>query len=56
MEDKYQIESKFYKVLPIKNTVMFPGVLLPIAVSKKSSQKLIKAAEKNDEPLILLSF
>ena len=55
MEDRYQIESKFYKVLPIKNNVVFPGVMMPIAVSKKNSLKLIKAAEKNDEPLILLT-
>ena len=55
MEDNYQIENKFYKVLPIKNNVVFPGVLMPIAVSKKNSLKLIKAAEKNNEPLILLT-
>ena len=55
MEDNYQIEQKYYKVLPIKNNVVFPGVLMPIAVSKKSSLKLIKAAEKKNEPLILLT-
>ena len=55
MEDNYQIEQTFYKVLPIKNNVVFPGVLLPIAVSKKSSLKLIKAAEKENRPLLLLT-
>ena len=55
MEDNYQIEHKFYSVLPIKNTVLFPGVLLPIAVSKKKSLKLIKDAHKNEKPLILLT-
>ena len=55
MEDNYQIEQKYYKVLPIKNTVMFPGILLPIAVSKKNSLKLIRAAEKSNETLILLT-
>ena len=55
MEDNYQIEHKYYSVLPIKNTVLFPGVLLPIAVSKKKSLKLIKDANKNDKPLILLT-
>ena len=44
-----------YEVLPIKNTVLFPGVLLPIAVSKKSSLKLIKAANKDNRQLILLT-
>ena len=38
------VDEQLYDVLPIKNTVLFPGVLLPIAVSKKSSLKLIKAA------------
>ena len=55
MEDNYQIENKYYSVLPIKNTVLFPGVMLPIAVSKKKSLKLIKDANKNDKPLILLT-
>ena len=55
MEDNYQIEQTFYDVLPIKNNVVFPGVLLPIAVSKKSSLKLIKAAEKENRPLLLLT-
>ena len=55
MEEKYQIENKSYKVLPIKNNVVFPGVMMPIAVSKKSSLKLIRAVEKNDEPIILLT-
>ena len=59
MEENYQIDQtyneKFYEVLPIKNTVLFPGVLLPIAVSRKSSLKLIKAANKENRPLILLT-
>ena len=55
MEDIYKIEQKYYDVLPIKNTVMFPGILLPIAISKKSSLKLVKAAEKNNQQLILLT-
>ena len=48
MEENYNIEQKYYKVLPIKNNVVFPGVMMPIAVSKKNSLKLIKAAEKID--------
>ena len=45
----------YYDVLPIKNTVLFPGVLLPIAVSKKNSLKLIKAANKDNRQLVLLT-
>ena len=55
MEENYKIEQKYYEVLPIRNNVVFPGVMMPIAVSKKSSLKLIKKAEKNNEPLILLT-
>ena len=46
MIDEEKLEPRYYDVLPIKNTVLFPGVLLPIAVSKKNSLKLIKAAKK----------
>ena len=45
----------YYDVLPIKNKVMFPGVLIPIAVSKKNSLKLIKAANKDNRQLLLLT-
>jgi len=45
----------YYDVLPIKNKVMFPGVLIPIAVSKKNSLKLIKAANKDNRRLLLLT-
>ena len=56
MEERYNIEEqRYYEVLPIKNTVLFPGVLLPIAVSKKNSLKLIKSADKEDRPIILLT-
>ena len=44
-----------YDVLPIKNKVLFPGVLIPIAVSKKNSLKLIKAANKDNRRLLLLT-
>ena len=45
----------YFDVLPIKNTVLFPDVLMPIAVSKKSSLKFIKAANKDNRRLILLT-
>ena len=55
MEDNYQIENRFYEVLPIRNNVVYPGVMMPIAISKKSSLKLLKAANQDDRPLILLT-
>ena len=54
-KEKKVSDATIYDVLPIKNTVLFPGVLLPIAVSKKNSLKLIKAANKDNRRLILLT-
>ena len=55
MEEKYQIENIYYDVLPIRNNVVYPGVMMPIAISKKSSLRLLKAANKDERPLILLT-
>ena len=35
-------------ILPIKNTVLFPGVVIPITVSRNKSIKLVKKAYKGD--------
>lgn len=35
-------------ILPLRNMVLFPGVVMPVAVGRKSSLKLIKAAEKKN--------
>ena len=55
MEENYQIENNYYSVLPIRNNVVYPGVMMPIAISKRSSLKLLKAANNDDRPLILLT-
>ena len=55
MKENYQIENIYYDVLPIRNNVVYPGVMMPIAISKKSSLKLLKAANNDDRPLILLT-
>jgi ATP-dependent Lon protease len=33
-------------VLPVKNTVLFPGVVMPITVGRQRSVKLVKKAYK----------
>ena len=48
-------ELKQLSVLPIKNTVLFPGCLIPVAVSRKSSLKLVKAAYKSEQQIIVLT-
>jgi ATP-dependent Lon protease len=36
-------------ILPIRNTVLFPGVVFPITVGRDKSIKLIKDANKSDK-------
>ena len=36
-------------ILPLRNTVLFPGVIIPITVTRERSVKLIKEAEKNNK-------
>lgn len=38
-------------ILPLRNMVLFPGVMLPIAVARPSSLKLVHQAFKNDKPI-----
>jgi ATP-dependent Lon protease len=38
-------------ILPIKNTVLFPGVVIPITVGRKKSVKLVKRAYKGDRTI-----
>ena len=35
-------------ILPIKNTVLFPGVVIPITVGREKSVKLVKQAYRGD--------
>lgn len=38
-------------ILPVKNTVLYPGVVMPITVSRQRSVKLVKKAYKGDRVL-----
>ncbi|MFC2124668.1 endopeptidase La [Bacteroidota bacterium] len=40
--------SEEIPILPIKNTVLFPGVVIPITVGRKKSIKLVKQAYQGD--------
>ena len=53
MEDLQK--EKFYDVLPIRNNVVFPGVMMPIAVSKENNLRLIRAAQKDERPILVLT-
>ncbi len=40
--------------LPLKNTILFPGLLLPLSVGRESSLKAVQAALKTEEKEIIL--
>jgi len=52
-EDEQQINAEsvpeILPILPIRNTVMFPGVMMPITVGRDKSIRLIKEAYKSDK-------
>jgi ATP-dependent Lon protease len=41
-------------VLPLKNTVLFPGLLLPLSVGRESSLAAVEAALKTEEKEVIL--
>lgn len=49
-DDDIQInEDQLFAVLPLRNVVLFPGVVLPIAVGRKKSLRLIKEYYQSGE-------
>ena len=42
-------------ILPIRNTVLFPGVVLPITVGRTKSIRLVKKAYKGDRIIGVLA-
>lgn len=58
-EDEDQINSEkipdVLSILPLRNTVLFPGVVIPITVGRDKSIKLIKDAYKSDKTIGVVS-
>src|SRR6187397_2156194 len=52
-EDEEQMNSEkipeVLSILPLRNTVLFPGVVIPITVGRDKSIRLIKEAYKSDK-------
>jgi ATP-dependent Lon protease len=48
-ESNRQVVPDSLPILPIRNTVLFPGVVFPITVGRDKSIKLIKDANKGDK-------
>ncbi|HWF48944.1 MAG TPA: endopeptidase La [Bryobacteraceae bacterium] len=47
-------EFQTLPALPLKNTILFPGLLLPLSVGRESSLKAVEAALKTEEKEIIL--
>ncbi|MFT5844637.1 MAG: ATP-dependent Lon protease [Saprospiraceae bacterium] len=56
-EEKMDKEAtpKSLPILPLRNTVLFPGVVIPITVGRDSSVQLIKDANKGDKIIGVVS-
>ncbi|MBK9672547.1 MAG: endopeptidase La [Bacteroidetes bacterium] len=58
-EDEEQMNSEnipeVLSILPLRNTVLFPGVVIPITVGRDKSIKLIKDAYKSDKIIGVVS-
>lgn len=44
-------EGTVLSILPLRNMVIFPGVLLPVTVARPKSLKLIRDAQEMDKPI-----
>ena len=58
MDDDHEPEKDVpdvVPVLPIKNTVLFPGVVIPITVGREKSIKLVKKAYSGDRLIGILA-
>jgi len=46
---KTELLPKILPILPLRNNVLFPGVVIPISVGREKSMKAIKKANKSDK-------
>ena len=58
-EDEVKISKEdtpdILPILPLRNTVLFPGVIIPITIGRDRSVKLIKEADKGNKTIGVLS-
>lgn len=54
-EMKETIIPEILPILPLRNTVLYPGVVIPITVGREKSTKLIKKAYKEDRTIAVFS-
>ncbi len=54
MEDDNNL-PEFLPILPLRNTVLFPGIVIPVTVTRTKGTKLVKKAYKGDKTLGIIS-
>ncbi len=55
LETKENTDQKLFPILPVRNMVMFPKVVIPITAGREMSIKLLEEAQKNNELIGILS-
>lgn len=55
MDTSKNKEQKTFPILPVRNMVMFPKVVIPITAGREMSIKLLEEAQKNNEFIGILS-
>lgn len=54
-ETEKNSEQKIFPILPVRNMVMFPNVVIPITAGRKTSIRLLEEAQKNGDFIGIVS-
>jgi ATP-dependent Lon protease len=54
-QQKHEVYPEIMPILPLKNTVLFPGVVIPITVGREKSIKAVQKAYENNKIIGVLS-
>ncbi|SHE87072.1 endopeptidase La [Chryseobacterium takakiae] len=54
-ESEKNSEQKIFPILPVRNMVMFPNVVIPITAGRKTSIQLLEEAQKNGDFIGIVS-
>ena len=55
MMDENEVFDETLPLLALKNTVLFPGIVIPITIGREKSVKAVKAADKKDKYIVVVS-
>ena len=48
-KDENKVEQVIYPILPVRNMLMFPGIVVPITAGREQSKLLLEEAQKNNQ-------